>query len=202
MLLIILLIIIIVSGEINFISYDTPGLYTLTSKDYGYANKIIVELWGGGGGGDGCICVGGGGAGGGAYIKAIIETKQRNFNLIVGKGGNGGSGSNNNCKDSTNGNFTSLNSEYLNLTVGGGFAPDINLKSYGGKGGIILSKVGADILIAKNGYNGKSSYCGVGAWLCNPVGGDGGSAVMGGSGGNGSCGFVYYPFCSSPYMMG
>lgn len=111
----------IVNGKINVISYDMPGTYQLSPKDYGYAEEIIVELWGAGGGGDGCICAGGGGGGGGAYIKALVKTDQQIFNMLIGKGGYGGSGSYGYCKYGSNGNSTSLIGKKINLTAGGWF---------------------------------------------------------------------------------
>jgi hypothetical protein len=64
----------------------SSGNYVLSPEVYGYQKQIIVEMWGAGGAGN--LCNGYGGTSGG-YVKAIINTKLREFNLTVGRGGTG-----------------------------------------------------------------------------------------------------------------
>jgi hypothetical protein len=83
-----LLLPLLVSANIETITFSNPGNYQLTPQDYHYSSQIIVEMWGAGGGGCSADCGIGGGSG--AYIKATINTNLETFNLTVGLGGKGG----------------------------------------------------------------------------------------------------------------
>lgn len=86
--MLLLLLPLLVTANINVITFDTPGNYQLTPVDYQYSPQIIVEMWGAGGGGCSGDCGIGGGSG--AYIKATINTNLETFNLTIGLGGKGG----------------------------------------------------------------------------------------------------------------
>src|SRR5437879_1158539 len=74
---------------LNMISFDEPGIYSLSPKKYKHAKNLIVEMWSAGGGGYGSPCGNqcgipySGGGGSGAYVKGFIETKQETFEIIV-----------------------------------------------------------------------------------------------------------------------
>jgi len=90
-------------NNIQTLNYFEPGNYILLPKDYGYADNIIVEMWGPGAGGSsqgnyscencniyfGCLLTRWSYTGGnsGAYFKASIFTKRKPFNLTISAGG-------------------------------------------------------------------------------------------------------------------
>lgn len=101
----------IANANINMLTYDNPGTYKLMSSDYEFSAEIIVEIWGAGGGG--CSYYGGSG---GSYIKALIKTFNQTFNLVVGKGGKGGSL----CLGTDGESSVFSNDKFAYLTAGGG----------------------------------------------------------------------------------
>lgn len=89
---------VILSYQVKMKVWDQAGEYTLIPEDYGYADNIIIQLWGAGsgsswmyGGGNpqtGCqgdvYC----GGNSGAYIHININTiKQETFYFTLGEGG-------------------------------------------------------------------------------------------------------------------
>lgn len=169
-----------VNADIGMLVYNVPGIYTILPKDYYYAKELIVELWGAGAGGDGCQ---GGGGGGGAYIKALIVTEGRVFNITVGQGGNGGLGmmcsSQFGYQKGFNGNSTFFVTQNIILTAGGGYASDISSGYRGGKGGTVSYTRGTYTYKIADGYCGQNRYCDNGYCGCdqssegNPFGGNG-----------------------------
>lgn len=180
---------------LNMISFNEPGIYSLPPKKYKHAKNLIVEMWsaGGGGGalscGNGCGITYGGGGGSGAYIKTFIETKQETFEIIVGKGGRGGNGSNIECNPlfpyqiGTPGGYTSLANKKMDINIVLSGGEGSNSTIYGGYGGSIVSLQGVKNSIYSEGQNGHKPFSegqGTGVKL---ISGFGGSAPSGGIGG-------------------
>ena len=184
---------IIICGNINVLTYDEPGIYTLTPLDYGYSSEIIVKLWGAGAGGNGCH---GGGGQGGSYIKASVKTNLKTFNIKIGAGGRGGNrGCHAYCAIPTTSHGLAGNSSSL-ISID----KQIKLISNGGnskKTNIIIDKV--ITYVNATGQEGQKSicvplvhgHCPTHTHCCSEyIHGNGGSAYNGGFGGTNTRGFI------------
>lgn len=85
------------SSNLQTIEFFEAGDYTITPIDYNHSDNIIVEIWGAGSGGTvSCRKVACNinefnyyGGNSGAYAKVNIITNMQDFNITVGKGGEG-----------------------------------------------------------------------------------------------------------------
>lgn len=180
------------------LTFNTPGIYSLTPDRYQYSEYLIFELWGAGGGcANPCrknidICAGGGS---GSYLKALVHPNNLTLNISVGLGGLGGSGdfiyySENDTKsigqEGTSGEDTWVKSidNSINLVAGGGYSGDS-----GGIGGFVKSVEGTSNQLAIDGERFHYMYHPNYQTLCR-----GGNAPLGGSGGSDYAGTVLHGY--------
>ena len=179
------------SDEINFIiennlkyieyKYKSIGIFNFQTP---FLKNIVNYLIVGGGGGGGSRHSGGGGAG--CVIMANnIEIPPGNYSIIIGKGGNGGYGSENGIGE--NGDDSSFFGEIAKGGGGGGSYSNLKNGKSGGSGGGSLGGLGgiSNKLNSLYGISyGNSGGNDIGQHQCSFFHGGGGGA--GGPGENGS----------------
>lgn len=188
MLLILVTCVLCVNCDVFMITYDKPGQYNLTQKDYNFNSQIIVEIWGAGAGGNSGNYAGGGGS----YIKAVINST-KTLHISVGKGGFGASGSYPPyCQNPTNvgqyGESSSITNDDINLIAGGGCVFHDKMKCSNEN-----TISGKNILINEN-LTGMAGTLTIVQYLCNS-----GTKVYNGQGGNGAMGGIGGKKNDGPY---
>jgi hypothetical protein len=139
--------------------------------------KIFVTgsgAGGGGGGGYGASGGGGGGAGGGfCYRIPLTILASTGYAVIIGVGGSGGTGGQNNVtNDGTNGGLSSIANAGTTLTLAGG------PKGTGGKNAPGVAGIGTGV--------GKAALLTIPGGIEVIAGGDGGAPATSGGGGGGT----------------
>jgi len=163
------------------VTRTVSGTYTIPTG----VTAITVECWGGGGeGGDNSTTNdGSGGGGGGAYTKTtLIVIPGTNYNVTIGAGGSGASGTGNPGGDTWFGTGTVVTANVLASGGQGGAGPVAGAGGVGGNGGSSGSAIatGTNTVVYSGGNGGTGRDNGTGR------GGPGGSSA--GTGANGTSG--------------
>jgi hypothetical protein len=160
-------------GNYKIHTFNSTGVFQVTSAPVGATVDYLVVAGGGGGGGAGYAWTNGGGGGGGGVLSGTIIVTATNYNITVGGGGSGGTGFG-------VAGTTGSPSTFSSITANGG----------GGGGTYALAAVTG----GSGGGGGNNSRAGAAGTVGQGFkGGDGGgysnsAATQGGGGGGGAGG--------------